>query len=114
VLPRGLPGGVFVPARAGRSVRQSSELTASSAGQRLADPQAEALEQLRNALELEVMAVARAERGQLIRVRIDRATDVRELPEETLEAGGARANSRVTLPVCVSISKKPSTQNDPK
>ena len=31
------------------------------------NPQAEALEQLRNALELKVMAVARAERSQLIR-----------------------------------------------
>jgi hypothetical protein len=34
-----------------------------AAGERLADPQAEAVEQLGDALELEVMAVARAERG---------------------------------------------------
>src|SRR5918996_760985 len=58
-----------------------------AAGERLADPQPEALDQLGHALELEVMAVARAERGQLIRVRIDRAAHIRELAEEALEAG---------------------------
>src|SRR5215217_1929615 len=58
-----------------------------AARNRLADPQAEPLEQLGDALELQVMAVPRAQRGQLIRVSIDRAAHVRQLFEETLEAG---------------------------
>src|SRR5919198_6263018 len=74
-----------------RGARSSVELDSCSrrpaAGERLADPQPEALDQLGNALELEVMAIARAEGGQLVRVRIDRAAQVRELPEEVLEAG---------------------------
>ena len=39
---------------------------------------------------LKVKAVALAERGQLVRVRLDRAAHVRELPEEVLETGRAR------------------------
>src|SRR5919198_6668738 len=67
---------------------QPTRLQPPAAGERLTDPQPEALEQLGNALELEVMAVALAERGQLIRVRVDRAAHVGELPEEVLEARG--------------------------
>src|SRR5581483_3630069 len=69
-----------------RSAGAGVDAVRRSALEPLPDHQAEARDQLGNALELEVMAVALAQRGQLRRVGIQRAAHVRELPEELLEA----------------------------
>ena len=69
---------------AGAAIRQLTSRPLTS-GERLADSQAEARDELGKAPELEVLPKACAERHYLTQVRLDPGAHVRENPEATLE-----------------------------